>query len=403
MAAVFRREATKLSLYRDLGLHTIISARSFSTKLGGAPLPSEVLDAMREAAGDCVRMDQLQDAASRVIAEVTGAQAGLIASGASAALTLGAAACLCGFDVARMNRLPDTTGMPNEIVCHRSHRNDYDHALRAAGAKFVEVGFSYYTFAYEVEQAITSDTAALFYQAGGDGLALPFTEFAAIGRRHRKPVIVDAAAELPPGDNLRQFIAEGADLVAFSGGKHIRGPQSTGILCGRADLIQSACLQHQDMDVFPESWPLRQWIADGRLAGPPHHGIGRGFKVGKEEIAGLLAALRLYGKRDIAAEIDAWMADMQRIVTAACSLPGVHAELRFPQPSGRRVPHAVVTIDPTAARKSAAELIVELQAGTPAIYVFERQAREGIVVFMPEALSPGHSEIIASRLQSILA
>lgn len=391
-----------MSLYRDLGLNTIISARSFSTKLGGAPLPIEVLDAMREAASDCVRMDQLQDVASRVIAEVTGAEAGLVSSGASAALTLGTAACLCGFDVARMNRLPETAGIPNEIVVHRSHRNDYDHALRAAGAKFVEVGFGYYTFAYEVEQAITSNTVALFYQAGGDGLTLPFSDFAAIGHRHGKPVIVDAAAELPPGDNLRQFIVEGADLVAFSGGKHIRGPQSTGILCGRADLIQSACLQHQDMDVFPESWPLRQWIADGRLAGPPHHGVGRGFKVGKEEIAGLLAALRLYAKRDLAVELAGWMSDMQRIVTASASLPGVHAELRFPQPNGRQVPHAVLNIDPAAARKSATQLVVELQEGSPAIYVFERQAREGIVVFMPEALSPGHSEIIAARLQAIL-
>ena len=217
--------------------------------MGGAPLPAEVLDAMRSAAGHCVRMDQLQDMASSLIAEVTGAEAGLVSSGATAALTLSAAACLAGFDVSRMNRLPDTTGIPNEIIIHRSHRNDYDHALRAAGAKFVEVGFSYYTFAYEVEQAIGDNTAALFYQAGGDGLALPFAEFAAIARRHGKPVIVDAAAELPPVENLRTFI-EQAHLVAFSGGKHIRGPQSTGILCGRADLIQSAALQHQDMDVF---------------------------------------------------------------------------------------------------------------------------------------------------------
>lgn len=395
--------AAVVKLYQDLGMKPVISARSFSTKFGGAPLPEAVLDAMREAAGACVRMDQLQDAASRVIAEVTGAEAGLVSSGASAALTLATAACLCGLNVEHMNRLPDTTGMPNEIVVHRSHRNDYDHALRAAGAKFVEVGFSYYTFAYEVEQAITSNTIALFYQAGGDGLTLPFAEFAAIGRHQGKPVIVDAAAELPPGDNLRQFIAEGADLVAFSGGKHIRGPQSTGILCGRKDLIQSACLQHQDMDVFPESWPLRQWIADGTLAGPPHHGIGRGFKVGKEEIAGLLTALRLYVTRDLDVELKGWMDDMQRIVSAAASLPGVHAELRFPQPSGRRVPHAVLTIDPTIASRSAAQLVVELQEGTPAIYVFERHAREGTIVFMPEALSPGQSEVITQRLQSILA
>jgi L-seryl-tRNA(Ser) seleniumtransferase len=348
-------------------------------------------------------MDQLQDAASRVIAHMTGAEAGLVSSGAAAALTLGTAACLCGFDVGRMNRLPDTSGMPHEVVVHRSHRNDYDHAVRAAGARFVEVGFSYYTFAYEVEQAITESTAALFYQAGGDGLALPFAEFAAIAHRHGKPVIVDAAAELPPGQNLRAFIEEGADLVAFSGGKHIRGPQSTGILCGRADLIQSASLQHQDMDVFPESWPLRDWIASGKLAGPPHHGIGRGFKVGKEEIAGLIVALQRYGSRDIAAELKGWMDDMSTIVDTASSLPGVNAVLRFPQPGGRKVPHAVLTIDPELAHTTAAGLVVALQEGDPAVYVFERQAREGVVVFMPEALLPGQAAQIAARIREILA
>jgi D-glucosaminate-6-phosphate ammonia-lyase len=391
-----------MSFYEELGLQTIISARSFSTKLGGAPLPAEVLDAMRSAAGHCVRMDQLQDSASSLIAEVTGAEAGLVSSGASAALTLGAAACLAGFDIGRMNRLPDTTGIPNEIVIHRSHRNDYDHALRAAGAKFVEVGFSYYTFAYEVQQAIGDNTAALFYQAGGDGLALPFAEFAAIARRHGKPMIVDAAAELPPVENLRTFIEQGADLVAFSGGKHIRGPQSTGILCGRADLIQSAALQHQDMDVFPESWPLRKWIADGLISGPPHHGIGRGFKIGKEEIAGLMAALRSYSHRDFEAELHGWIEDMQRIVDVASKLPGVRSELRFPQPGGRRVPHAVISIEPAVAGLSADDVVVALQEGDPPIYVFERHAREGVVVFMPEALAPGQSQIIAGRLAEIL-
>lgn len=391
-----------MNLYDELGIGTLISARSFSTKLGGAPLPPEVVDAMREAAGNCVRMDRLQDAASKLIAEVTGAEAGLISSGASAALTLGAAACLAGFDVGRMNRLPDTTGIPNQIVVHRSHRNDYDHALRAAGAQLVDVGFSYYTFAYEVEEAISDQTAALFYQAGGDGLALPFAEFARIAHKHGKPVIVDSAAELPPVRNLRAFIEEGADLVAFSGGKHIRGPQSTGILCGRADLIQSAALQHQDMDNFPESWPLRSWIAEGRLAGPPHHGVGRGFKVGKEEIAGLMAALRCYSQRDFAAELRGWLADMQCIVDAASGRKGVRAELRFPQPNGREIPHAVLTIDP-AAGVSAVDLVIALQEGIPPIFVFERFAREGVVVFMPEALISGQAQAIASRLSEILS
>lgn len=380
----------------------VISARGYSTKLGGAPLPDAVLDAMREAASACVRMDLLQEAAGRLIAEVTGAESGLVASGASAALTLGTAACLAGMDVDRMNRLPDTTGMPDEVVVHRSHRNDYDHAVRAAGARFVEVGYSYLTHPYEVEQAITPRTAALYWQAGGDGVAVPLAEFCAIAHRHGKPVIVDAAAELPPAAHLRSFIEQGADLVAFSGGKHLRGPQATGILCGRAALVASAALQHQDMDVFPETWPLRTLQGPGRLAGPPHHGIGRGFKVGKEEIAGLMAALELYRVRDFDAERRGWTADLDRILTAVRGVPGIAAELR-PASDRRPVPRLEVAVDPAVAGVDATALVIRLQEGDPPIHVFERFAGAGRLVFHPEALAAGDADRIAVRLREILA
>jgi len=391
-----------MHIYERLGVRPVINARSFSTKLGGCALPGEVLDAMREASDSCVRMDELQEAASRIIAEATGAEAGMVTSGASAGLTLAAAACLAGLDVTRMNRLPDTTGMKNEIIVHRSHRNDYDHALRAAGARFVEVGFHYYTFPYEVESAIGPATAALFYQASGEGCGLPLDQFANIGHKHQLPVIVDAAAELPPRDNLKAFVAAGADLIAFSGGKHLRGPQSTGILCGRRDLILSAMLQHQDMDVFPESWPLLQLIADGVLAGPPHHGIGRGFKVGKEEIAGLLTALQLYPQRDLKAECRLWMNDMKSVVSELRDLPGVTARVIYPQPDGREVPHAWITIDSRLCGLNANAVIRALQEGDPPICVFERLGDSGTIIIMPEALRPGEALIVGRRLKQIL-
>ena len=391
-----------MSLYESLGVRPIINARSYSTKVGGCPLPPEILEAMRAAAECCVRMDELQEAAGRAIADATGAETGIVTSGASAALTLAAAACIARFDVDKMNRLPDTAGMPNQIVVHRSHRNDYDHALRTAGARFVEVGFSYFTFPYEVENAISENTVALFYQAGGDGMVMPLEEFAAIAHRRGVPVIVDAAAELPPAGNLRAFTAAGADLVAFSGGKHIRGPQASGILAGPADLILSAALQHQDMDVFPSTWPLKELLSGGRLAGPPHHGVGRGFKAGKEEIAGLIAALRLYKDRDFEAELRQWKARMQTIVDAVAAIAGVEARVLFPQPSGKAVPHAIIRIDAQTAGESAVDVVNALQAGEPRIFVFEHAADRGEIRFMPEGLRDGEAEIVAQRLREIL-
>ena len=393
---------TKVHVYEQLGVRPLINGRSFSTKAGGCALPKEVLDAMREAGECCVRMDELQSAASEVIARATGAEAGIVTSGAAAALTLGTAACLARLDVTRMNRLPDTSGMPDEFIVHRAHRNDYDHAVRGAGAKFVEVGFGYYTFAYEVESAINARTAGLYYQAGVNQGAIPLDEFAAIAHRHSLPVLVDAAAEMPPGSNLKSLIAAGADLVAFSGGKHIQGPQSTGILCGRRDLILSAALQHQDMDVFPETWPLRSLIENGTVAGPPHHGIGRGFKVGKEEIVGLVTALELYQTRDFTAERARWTADMECVAAGVRDLPGVSARLQYPQHNGREVPSAVIRIDAAVASTNAHAVINALQSGDPPICVFEKLAGSGEIVVFPEALRPGDAAIIARRLREVL-
>lgn len=357
---------------------------------------------MRDAGECCVRMDELQAAAGKVIARTTGAETGIVTSGAAAALTLGAAACLARFDVNRMNRLPDTTGMPDQFIVHRAHRNDYDHAVRAAGAKFVEVGFDYYTFAYEIEAALTTQTAGFYYQAGVDQGVLRLDEYASIAHRHGLPVLVDAAAEIPPAANLKAFIAAGADLVAFSGGKHIQGPQASGILCGRGDLILSAGLQHQDMDVFPETWPLRSLIENGTLVGPPHHGIGRGFKVGKEEIVGLMTALELYQHRDFRAELSRWTADLEYIVSSVLNMPGVVARVQFPQPNGREVPSAIIHIDAAVVAADAHAVINALQEGDPPVCVFEKHAGSGEIVIFPEALRPGEAQIIARRLREIL-
>src|SRR5215211_2621948 len=288
-----------MGVYDELGVRTVINASGTLTRLGGSRMAPEVLAAMAEAAASFVHIDQLQARAGAVIAEITGAEAGYVTTGAAAGLALGLAACVAGLDVGKMDRLPDTTGMNNEVVVQRGHRNAYDHAIRSAGVRFVEVGYLGYpgaggTFGWQLDEAITERTVAVACPILDTPGTLSLPEVAEIAHRKGVPVIVDAAAELPPRSNLRRFIAEGADLVTFSGGKAIGGPQASGILAGRADLIRSVALQHQDMDVHPRTWQYRSLIAGGLLPGPPHHGIGRPMKVGKEAIVGLMVALRQF-------------------------------------------------------------------------------------------------------------
>ena len=169
------------SIYQTLGVRRVINGRSYSTKVGGSLMAPEVLRAMQEAAESFVRIEDLQEAASKVIAELTGAEAGIVTSGASAALTLAMAACIARLDVAKMNALPDTQGSRNQVIIQRLHRNDYDHALRVAGAEIIEVGFNYATFPYELDQAINEKTAAVFFLAGLGKKALPLSSVAVGG------------------------------------------------------------------------------------------------------------------------------------------------------------------------------------------------------------------------------
>ena len=248
-----------MGVYDLLGVRPVINAAGPLTRLSGAPLHPEVAAAMAEAAQACARIEDLQEAAGRELAAATGAEAGYVTAGAAAGLALAAAACLAGLDVAAMDRLPDATGLRDEIVIQRPHLTAYTHALRLAGARLVEVGYLGFpgqgiTWPWQVEAAITARTAALAYSAGRAPGAVPLEEVVAIAHRHGLPVIVDAAGALPPAENLRRFVAAGADLVAYSGGKAIGGPQASGLLVGRAELIESVALQHQDMDVYPATW-----------------------------------------------------------------------------------------------------------------------------------------------------
>ena len=370
----------------------------------------EVSDAMRDASQHCVDMWEIQGRASQIIADLTGAEAGIATSGAAAGLLLGTAACIAGLDPAKMNRLPDTSGMKDEVVTPRSHRNFYDHAVRTAGAKFVEVGipdrFSGAgvrdTEAWEIAAAITEKTAAIHYLANPNSLP-PLPEVVKVAHTAGVPVLVDAAAQLPPVENLRRFIGEGADLVTYSGGKAVRGPQSSGILCGRHDLIASAALQCLDHDMFFEQWnPPTSLMEKSVVPGLPQHGIGRPCKASKEEIVGLLTALRLFVDEDAQArQQEVWAALAQELYDALKETPHVKCKL-VPDSYRPGIPGVGLTLDETTAGKTAFQLILELQNGDPSVHVDSGQIKDGVIGFSSICLEPGHPEAIAARVKSLL-
>jgi L-seryl-tRNA(Ser) seleniumtransferase len=369
-------------------------------------MPPAVLDAMREAAGHFVDMTELQTRASEAIARHTGADAGIVTAGAAAALTLAAAACIARWDVRIMERLPDTDGIANELIMFRGHRNAYDHALRAAGARIVDVGFNDVAVGsgvrgleeWEIEAAINPRTVAVAFTAGLPGQAsLPM--MCEVAARHGLPVIVDAAAQLPPRENLRHFIAAGATLVAFSGGKAIRGPQGTGILCGRRDLIGSALIQQLDMDVSPPTWrPAEDLIPPALVRSPPHHGIGRGFKVDKESIVGLLTALELFAERDMAAEVRAMEAELDSVAQALADVPGVGTE----RVSGLKgLPGLKITFAGGDDQPDAFAISARLQSLPVPVHLSERWAAEGVLFVDPAGLREGDGAAVGRGLRQV--
>lgn len=269
------------SIYQEIGVRTIVNGRGATTAVGGTLMHPDVLAAMADAARGFVVLDELNERVGERIAELTGMPAGYVTCGSAAAMVLAAAACIAGSDPERIRQLPDSDGMPNEIIIHHAHRINYDQMLRVGGGRLVEIGTPNRTEPEELEQAINSQTAAGFYVDSRHTHpgALDFPTVVAIAHAHDVPVIVDAASTVPPVDHLRQWGRWGADLVIFSGGKGLRGPQDSGLLAGRADLIAAA-----------------------RANGNPHAAVGRGAKVSKEAMAGLWKAIDIFLRTDHEAE-----------------------------------------------------------------------------------------------------
>lgn len=362
---------------------------------------------MVEASQHCVDIAELQAAASKIIAEVTGAEAGYVASGASACLLLATAACMTGLNLGRMARLPDAKGMKNEVIMVRSQRNFYDHAVRAAGVRIVEAGLpDRYSGAgvrdaeaWEVDDAITDNTAAVFYVA--DTQARPqLSEVVKVAHARSVPVIVDAAAQLPPQSNLKQFIAEGADLVAFSGGKALGGPQASGFLCGRRDLIMAAALQHLDFDIFADMWEPPAFLIDkSRLKGAPQHGIGRSCKAGKEEIMGLLTALRLFAGEGDAARHARWLNVAREVADGCLDIEDVILNIQGAENTSG-VPVVHLWLD--QAKHDATRVISALQNANPSIHADPSYRDQNKILINPMCLKDGDPTIVAAAIRKVL-
>ncbi len=363
----------KREIYKELGIRPLINAAGTYTTLSASLMPRDVVEAVEAASRQYVSIPELHEAAGKKIAALIGCEAALVTAGAASALTLGTAACVAGKDTEKIRRLPDTTGMKNEVIIQKSHRYGYDHAVRNVGIRMVEVETS-----EELQRAANERTAMmLFFNANDPVGKIKVEEFAQLGKKLGVPTFNDAAADVPPAENLSRYIKMGYDLVTFSGGKGLRGPQCSGLLVGRKDLIEAAVLNNN----------------------PYSDSVGRTNKVGKEEIVGVWAALEHFMKQDHQAVWRDWEKRCKTVADLVSPVKSVKTEIFVPQ-IANAVPHLRITWDYTASGLTPAEVVKQLREGEPRIEV-RPGAKEAIEVAV-WMLDPGEEQIVGKRLREIL-
>ena len=370
--------STGSAIFDRLGLGRVINGRGWITVVGGSIMPPEVIDAMTDAVNTYVDLDELNLAAGREIARYTGAESGLVVAGAAAGLLLQAAACIAGDDPVLIDQLPDSTGLRNEVLLYEKHRTNYDRCYRAAGAKLVIWGGDDRPAEEQLTEAMCQNTAALAY-VFHPWNSCPISLEKAVSMAHDRdiPVIVDAAVTLPPATNLTAYIDQGADMVTYSGGKGLRGPQSTGILCGRADLIEAA-----------------------RLNNSPFKGVGRSAKVCKEEIAGLLAALDLFVRTDHEAVWAEWRNRSSVITSAVEDIVGLEVRIEDGD-LNRQGPQAVVYFRDGWSGPDSDTIVARLAAREPSIRIGNGGYEDELFI-NPGTLEEGEEEIVARALREEL-
>jgi L-seryl-tRNA(Ser) seleniumtransferase len=357
--------------FGELGVRTFLNAAGTYTNLTASRMSPEVMAAMTEASRHFVNLTALHDAVGARIAKLLECEAAMVTSGAAGALTVGTAACLTGKDGAKIRQLPDLKGMKSKALVQRTHRVAYDHAVRACGVRLVEIE----TAEDFAREAAGGDVAVAFFLNYADPRGQIKREpWVALGKQHGVPTLIDASADMPPVENLKLYTKMGFDLVAFSGGKGMCAPQSSGLLLGRGNLVEAA-----------------------RLNTSPHADtIARGMKVNKEEMIGLLAALENYLSRDHGAEWKEWERRVELIRKAALRFPSVAAEVYVPE-IANHTPHLRLTWDTSRIKANPAEIRRRLAAGEPSIEVTP-ETNESQLVLTVWMLGAGEAEVVARRL-----
>ena len=359
--------------FKELGLRTFINAAGTYTSMTGSLMPKEVIEAISYGASEYVNLDELQDKVGERIAELLNCEYATVSSGAFGAMSIGMAGVMCGMDTKKVKQLPNTDGLKNEVILQESHTIGYAQALTNVGAKLVKV-----KTAKQLEKAITNKTVMLwFLNANTEQGDIKWEEFVALGKKHNIPTFNDCAADVPPVENLFRFTKMGFDMVAFSGGKGLRGPQSAGLLLGK-----------------------RKYIEAARLHTPPRgETIGRGMKVNKEEVLGMLAALEMYLKKDHKSEWKMWESQIQLISDSATSIAGVKSEIHVPK-HANHVPSLRIKWNQKLVKISPDEVRKKLREGHPSIQTVGDSKTIGITTWM---MVPGQERIVAKRLKEILS
>lgn len=357
-------------VYSRIGVRTFVNCAGVRTVHGGSLMLPEVVAAMSEASRHFVNIDELMQGVSRRLAELTGAEAGIVTSGCAAALCHATAAAITGGDPEKMIRLPRIDGFSARVIMPRAARFTYDHAIRMVGAEVVEI-----TTREELLREIEKPTSMVaLLGAAEHGLAVRLEEITALARERDIPVLVDAAAEVLERPN--PYLARGASMVAYSGGKYLRGPQSAGLLLGD-----------------------QRWIDLAWMQAAPHHSFGRPMKTGKEEIVGMLAAVEAWhATRSFDAEYAAWRDSLGRIASAIGTCNGVSSRIPAPATPVDRIPKLEIQWDYALVPVTADQVRTALLEGEPRIMLDDRGASNTSLMILPFSLQPGDAEVVGARL-----